>query len=85
MALVQAETKINKFQAAVREVLVKLDPGPKKILKISNIQDAINAILDDYKEQGPANVVIFGYGKPGHLKVGEDILEHETPEGQANQ
>lgn len=81
LALVQAGDKINWFQEAVLEVLVKQKPSPKKILKIANVQDAIDAILADYVEQGgkkPIDVAIFGHGRPGHFKIGEDWLEDPT-------
>ncbi len=74
LALVQAGNKINRFQEAVHEILLKQNPPPKKIVKVGNVQDAIKAILEDYKKQGPGHVVIFGHGSPGHFKIGEDDL-----------
>lgn len=74
LALVQAGMKLNGFQEAVHEVLIKQSPGPKKILKVANVEDAIKAILDDYEKQGPGHVTIFGHGSAGHFKVGEDDL-----------
>ncbi len=74
LALIQAGNKINRFQEAVHEILLKQNPPPKKIVKIGNVQDAIKAILNDFVKQGPGHVVIFGHGSPGHFKIGEDDL-----------
>ena len=74
LALVQARSKINRFQEAVHEILLKQNPPPKKIEKVADVQDAIAAILLDFDEQGAGHVVIFGHGSPGHFKIGEDDL-----------
>ena len=74
LALVQADLKINRFQEAVTEILLKQKPPPKKIEKVGNVQDAIAAIVHDYKQQGAGRVVIFGHGGPGHFKIGKDDL-----------
>ncbi len=86
LPLVQGHFKINDAQEATLEVLLKL-AGAKDAVLINNVQDAIAAIQADYEEQnqGPIDVVIFGHGKPGHIKVGEDWLEHKTDKGRANQ
>jgi hypothetical protein len=74
LALVQADFKINHYQEAVVEILLKQKPSPKKIEKVGNVQDAIAAILHDFNKQGAAHVVIFGHGSPGHFKIGKDDL-----------
>ena len=71
LALVKATLKINRFQEAVTEILMKQKPPPKKIVKINNVQDAIAAIIDDFNKQGAGNVVMFGHGSPGHFKIGD--------------
>ncbi len=82
LALIQAGNKINRFQEAVHEILLKQYPPPKKIMKVANVQDAAKAILEDYKKQGPGHVVIFGHGSPGHFKIGEDDLAHPLIQGK---
>ncbi len=74
LALVQAESKINLFQKAVHEVLAKQNPPPKEVVKITDVQDAIDAIIADYDAQGAGHVTIFGHASPGHFKIGEDDL-----------
>ncbi len=68
-------SEINKFPQAVSDILKKQDPPPKQIKWIKDVQDAIKVIQEGYEAQGLENVVIFGYGSPGHFRVGDDNLE----------
>ncbi len=70
LALVQ-DAQINRFQEAVEDILAKQAPPPQ-IVKIANVQDAIDAIV----AKPGSNVVIFGHGAPGFFKVGEDDLSN---------
>lgn len=67
-------SNVNKFMDAVQDILAKQNPPPKEVEPINTVQDAIDAIHDDFKLQGPQRVVIFGYGSSGHFRIGNDDL-----------
>jgi len=79
-----AKDKINGFQRQLREILAKSTIPANKIKGVTNFQQAIAAINADAAAKGhPISVHIFGHGREGSIKVGEDRLNLDTPAGQA--
>ncbi len=75
---------VDKNQRLGRRILSKNEDT--KVAAVSNIKQAIIAILNEARKEGrKVNVVVDGHGSPGHQYFGKDKMGHEDEESQTNQ